>query len=148
MASNMQNGTADAAAEASNIPALVGINFGNSFASIAVFIRDGLAECIANEDGERQIACALSFFGEEMVRSTSSFLLLYKLLKANDLFGRFLEIPQSQSTTSARVIQHPEPSDEPAYKVEILQPAPAPLPKSTSGTPAASSAPTPRSETC
>jgi hypothetical protein len=26
-----------------------------------------LAECIANEDGERQIACAVAFQGEEMV---------------------------------------------------------------------------------
>ena len=26
-----------------------------------------MAECIANEDGERQIACAVSFNGEEIV---------------------------------------------------------------------------------
>ncbi|KAE9387223.1 hypothetical protein BT96DRAFT_1025940 [Gymnopus androsaceus JB14] len=64
----------------------------------------------------------------------------------NLLGKKFFEIPQSQSTNSAPVIQYPELSDEPAYKVEILQPAPAPLPKSTTGTPAASSAPTPRSE--
>ncbi|KAE9392211.1 actin-like ATPase domain-containing protein [Gymnopus androsaceus JB14] len=152
MTSNMQNGTADAAAEASNIPALVGINFGNSFASIAVFTKDGLAECIANEDGERQIACALSFFGEEMYIGSPAKAQLVKNAKntivgfRNLLGKKFSDIPQSQSTTSAPVIQHPELSDEPAYKVEILQPAPAPLPKSTSGTPAASSAPTPRSE--
>lgn len=30
-------------------------------------LQEGLAECIANEDGERQIACAVSFFGEELV---------------------------------------------------------------------------------
>ncbi len=35
-------------------------------------LQEGLAECIANEDGERQIACAISFHGEE----TASFLLL------------------------------------------------------------------------
>ena len=29
-------------------------------------LQEGLAECIANEDGERQIACAISFHGEEM----------------------------------------------------------------------------------
>jgi heat shock 70kDa protein 1/2/6/8 len=29
--------------------------------------QEGLAECIANEDGERQIACAVSFHGEEIV---------------------------------------------------------------------------------
>ena len=64
--------------------------------------------------------------------------------------SRFSEIPQSQATTSAPVIQHPNISDEPAYKVQILQPAPKPLPTShapsTLNTPAASHAPTPRSE--
>ena len=30
--------------------------------------QEGLAECIANEDGERQIACAIAFHGEEIVR--------------------------------------------------------------------------------
>ncbi|KAF9070436.1 Hsp70 protein-domain-containing protein [Rhodocollybia butyracea] len=135
-----------------NIPALVGINFGNSFASIAVFTKDGLAECIANEDGERQIASALSFFGEEMYIGTPAKAQLVKNAKntivgfRNLLGKKFSEIPQSQSPTSAPVIQHPDLADEPAYKVEILQPAPAPLPKSASGTPAASSAPTPRSE--
>jgi len=63
---------------------------------------------------------------------------------------RFSEIPQSRSTTSAPIIQHPDIVDEPAYKVEILLPAPSPLPTSnvTSqlNTPAASHAPTPRSE--
>lgn len=47
---------------------------------------------------------------------------------------------------SAPVIQHPEIPDEPAYKVEVLQAAPRPLPTSATTTPAASHAPTPRSE--
>lgn len=47
---------------------------------------------------------------------------------------------------SAPVIQHPDIADEPAYKVQILQAAPTPLPVSRTNTPAASSAPTPRSE--
>ena len=63
---------------------------------------------------------------------------------------RFSEIHQSQPTTSAPVIQHPHLSDEPAYKVQILQPAPKPLPNSHAAsalaTPVASHAPTPRSE--
>ncbi|KAJ4469207.1 Hsp70 protein-domain-containing protein [Lentinula aciculospora] len=152
MASNTQNGSADPSEEISNLPAVVGINFGNSFASIAVFTKDGQAECIANEDGERQIACALSFFGEEMYIGSPAKAQLVKNSKntivgfRNLLGKKFSEITHSQSTTSAPVIQHPDIPDEPAYKVEILQPAPAPLPKSTTGTPAASSAPTPRSE--
>ncbi|KAJ3837505.1 Hsp70 protein-domain-containing protein [Lentinula raphanica] len=152
MASSTQNGSADPSTEVSNLPDVVGINFGNSFASIAVFTKDGQAECIANEDGERQIACALSFFGEEMYIGSPAKAQLVKNSKntivgfRNHLGLKFSEISQSQSTTSAPIIQHPDIPDEPAYKVAILHPAPAPLPKSTTGTPAASSAPTPRSE--
>ena len=51
---------------------------------------------------------------------------------------RFSEVPKDRSTSSAPVIQHPDIPDTPAYKVQILQPAPSPL------SPAASSAPTPR----
>lgn len=51
---------------------------------------------------------------------------------------------------SAPVIQHPDKPDEPAYKVQILQPAPKPLPTSaaasSANTPAASKLGTPRSE--
>lgn len=45
------------------------------------------------------------------------------------------------------MIQHPTLSDVPAYRVKVLEPAPAPIAKhSAANTPAASSAPTPRSE--
>lgn len=37
--------------------------------SLLKFSQEGHADCIANEDGERQIACAVSFFGEEVVRN-------------------------------------------------------------------------------
>jgi molecular chaperone DnaK (HSP70) len=46
--------------------------------------QEGNAECIANEDGERQIACAVSFHGEEMVRCLSlvdQFLLFMVFMK-------------------------------------------------------------------
>jgi len=35
-------------------------------------LQEGLADCIANEDGERQIASAISFHGEETVRISLS----------------------------------------------------------------------------
>jgi heat shock 70kDa protein 1/2/6/8 len=77
-------------------------------------------------------------------------ILLYPRAFCSDGRSRFSEIPQSQLTKSAPVIQHPHIPDEPAYKVQILQPAPTPLPRSTVpsnlNTPAASHAPTPRSE--
>lgn len=39
--------------------------------TIGLILQEGVAECIANEDGERQIACAISFNGEEIVSSSS-----------------------------------------------------------------------------
>ncbi|KAK5276923.1 Hsp70 protein that interacts with Zuo1p, partial [Cryomyces antarcticus] len=43
----------------------IGISFGNSYSSIAE-VRDGKAEVIANEDGDRQIPSILSYVeGEE-----------------------------------------------------------------------------------
>ena len=67
---------------------------------------------------------------------------------------RFSELPKDRSTSSAPVIQHPDIPDTPAYKVQVLQPAPSPLSPPTSSaqtprtnnTPAASQLATPRSE--
>ncbi|KAJ3566296.1 hypothetical protein NP233_g7091 [Leucocoprinus birnbaumii] len=119
------NGAAEPSVELTSLPSVVGINFGNSYASIAVFTKEGLAECIANEDGEHQIACAISFYGEEMALRGPP---------VND--------------QPALVIQHPDLADTPAYKVTVLQPVPTPLrPGSTMppnfNTPAASALPTP-----
>ncbi|KAJ6485902.1 Hsp70 protein-domain-containing protein [Mycena sanguinolenta] len=153
------NGNAAQAAEAtisSNIPAVVGINFGNTYASIAVYTKEGLAECIANENGERQIACAIAFHGEEIYVGNQAMPQLVKnahntITGFRNLLGKkFSEIDQSTAASSALIIQHPTEADTPAYQVEILQPAPKPLPKplptSATNTPAASHAPTPRSE--
>ena len=65
---------------------------------------------------------------------------------------RFSELPKDRPTSSAPVIQHPEFPDTPAYKVQVLQPAPSPLSAAASAlttktnTPAASQVATPRSE--
>lgn len=149
----LANGSADPSVEGTAIPPVVGINFGNSYASIAVFTKEGLAECIANEDGERQIACTIAFQGEEVYIGNQAKHQLVKnskntIIGFRNLLGKkFSEIPSSQiSTTSAPVIQHPDILDVPAYKVEVLQAAPAPLPSTASNTPATSVAPTPRSE--
>ncbi|KAH7890308.1 Hsp70 protein-domain-containing protein [Phlebopus sp. FC_14] len=151
--STVPNGRAEAPAVESSAPAVVGINFGNSFASIAVFTKEGLAECIANEDGERQIACALAFLGEEMYIGNQAKHQLVKnsqntITGFRNLLGKkFSEIPQSALNMSSPVIQHPSLPDTPAYKVKVLQPAPSPLSgTATSNTPAASQLATPRSE--
>lgn len=39
----------------SPLPPVVGINLGNSYASIAVVTEERVAECITDWDGERQI---------------------------------------------------------------------------------------------
>ncbi|KAJ3488754.1 hypothetical protein NLI96_g2605 [Meripilus lineatus] len=147
-----QNGTADAPIEVSSFPTVVGINFGNSYASIAVLTKEGSADCIANEDGERQIACAISFHGEETYIGNQAKHQLVKnsqntITGFRNLLGKkFSEIPSDKLSVSAPVIQHPEIPDEPAYKVQVLQAAPSPLPTSATTTPAPSHAPTPRSE--
>ncbi|KAJ3561168.1 hypothetical protein NP233_g10361 [Leucocoprinus birnbaumii] len=151
------NGVAEPSVELTSLPPVVGINFGNSYASIAVFTKEGLAECIANEDGERQIACAISFHGEEMYIGNQAKHQLVKnaqntITGFRNLLGKkFSEVPQSTINLSAPVIQHPDLADTPAYKVTVLQPAPTPLPPGSTvtsnfNTPAASALPTPRSE--
>jgi heat shock 70kDa protein 1/2/6/8 len=70
----------------------------------------------------------------------------------NHIPGRFSELPRDRPTSSAPVIQHPDLSDTPAYKVQVLLPAPSPLSPAASAlttktnTPAASQVATPRSE--
>ncbi|KAF8906352.1 Hsp70 protein-domain-containing protein, partial [Mucidula mucida] len=117
-----------------SIPPVVGINFGNSYASIA----EGVAESIAYEDGERQIACAIAFQGEEMYIGNQAKQQLVKN-SANTITG-FRKVGCSFSEIPSNLIQHDD--DVPAYKVEVLAPAPSPLPSSAP----ASAAATPRSE--
>ncbi|KAH9990761.1 hypothetical protein BJV77DRAFT_1144813 [Russula vinacea] len=154
------NGSAQAPIEIPSPQTVIGINFGNSFASIAVLTKEGLAECIANEDGERQIACAISFHGEETYIGNEAKQHLVKngantIVGFRNLLGKkFSELPKDRSTTSAPVVQHPEIPDTPAYKVQVLLPAPSPLSPAasslqtprTNNTPAASRLATPRSE--
>ncbi|KAF9526807.1 Hsp70 protein-domain-containing protein [Crepidotus variabilis] len=133
---------------------VVGINLGNSYASIAVFTKEGHAECIANQDGERQIACAVSFHGEQIYIGNQAKLQLVKneentIIGFRNVLGKkFSEIEQKTRVASAKIIQHPDLPDIPAYRVQILAPSPKPLvvPHSKANTPLHSSAPTPRAE--
>ncbi|KAG8686304.1 Hsp70 protein that interacts with Zuo1p, partial [Ceratobasidium sp. 394] len=119
-------------------PAVIGINFGNAYASIAVINNEGQADCIANEDGERQIAAAVSYFGLEeyignqakpqLVKNSQNTITNFR----NQLGKKFSEVTQAGPSTSAPIIDH---NGDPAYKVTILVPAPppsvAPTPKAT-----------------
>ncbi|KAH7907173.1 Hsp70 protein-domain-containing protein [Hygrophoropsis aurantiaca] len=154
MAANghIPNGTAEVPIDVSSVPSIVGINFGNSYASIAVLTKEGLAECIANEDGERQIACAIAFHGEEMYIGNQAKHQLVKnsqntITGFRNLLGKkFSDLPQATLSVSAPVIQHPSIPDIPAYKVKVLQASPSPLPITATNTPLASQVATPRSE--
>ncbi|KAI8145025.1 heat shock protein 70 family [Fennellomyces sp. T-0311] len=46
---------------------VIGINFGTSYTSIAYLNKEGRADCLANEEGDRQIASVLAFHGNEEV---------------------------------------------------------------------------------
>ncbi|KAI8329130.1 heat shock protein 70 family [Chlamydoabsidia padenii] len=46
---------------------VIGINFGTSSTSIGYVNKEGRADCLANEEGDRQIASVLAFHGEEEV---------------------------------------------------------------------------------
>ncbi|KAG9105357.1 Hsp70 protein that interacts with Zuo1p [Ceratobasidium sp. 392] len=123
-------------------PAVIGINFGNAYASIAVINNEGQADCIANEDGERQIAAAVSYFGLEeyignqakpqLVKNSQNTITNFR----NQLGKKFSEVTQAGPSTSAPIIDH---NGDPAYKVTVLVPAPAP---STAPTPKATPLPT------
>jgi len=54
------NGSAEAPIQISTLPPVVGIDFDNSYASIAVFTKEGLAECIANKDGECNVSVPIT----------------------------------------------------------------------------------------
>ncbi|KAH7097222.1 actin-like ATPase domain-containing protein [Auriculariales sp. MPI-PUGE-AT-0066] len=107
---------------------VIGINFGNTYSSIAVLSNERTAECIANENGERQIASVVSFSGEEIYTGNQALPQLVKnarntITGFRNLLGKtFAEVDNPNGTGAAAVIKHPE-SDLPAYAVEIVVPA-------------------------
>ncbi|KAK4056846.1 Hsp70 protein that interacts with Zuo1p [Microbotryomycetes sp. JL221] len=104
-------------------PAACGINFGQSFSSVAVINKEGLADCIANDDGERQIATALSFSGTEeysgvpartqLVRNPANTILGFR-----NLLGKTYDEVKSvkQPHNSAPIVDH---NGQPAFTVEV-----------------------------
>ncbi|KAI8992547.1 heat shock protein 70 family [Pilobolus umbonatus] len=46
---------------------IIGINFGTAYTSIGYLNKEGRADCLANEEGDRQIASVLTFHGDEEV---------------------------------------------------------------------------------
>ncbi|GAA5855663.1 hypothetical protein JCM9279_003296 [Rhodotorula babjevae] len=104
-------------------PGLLGLNFGQSFSSVAIIDKEGLADCIANDDGERQIASALSFSGTEeyygvparvqLVRNPKNTILAFR-----NLLGKtYAEVKDvKQPCNSAPIV---DKDGQPAFTVEI-----------------------------
>ncbi|KAL8278994.1 hypothetical protein RQP46_008663 [Phenoliferia psychrophenolica] len=105
------------------VTTVIGLNFGQSFSSIAVINKEGLADCIANDDGERQIASALSFNGTEeysgvparvqLVRNNENTILAFR-----NLLGKTYDEVKSvkQPCNSAPIVNS---NGEPAFTVSI-----------------------------
>ncbi|KAK1218414.1 Hsp70 protein that interacts with Zuo1p [Marasmius sp. AFHP31] len=155
---SVANGNADPstppASASHTIPHVIGINFGNTFSSIAILSgkEKGLQpECIANEDGERQIASAVSFHGEQIYIGNEA---LHQLVKnpKNTITGFRNLLGKKLDEITNPPIGAPLKADSndaslPSYSLTVLAPSPAPLPTSTKTSAAPSAAQTPNAGT-
>lgn len=150
-------------------PVILGINFGQSFASIAVIDKEGHAACIANEDGERQIACAVSYVEDQVVSEQArptrragelTFAFQYigngakpqlvknghnTIMGFRNLLGHTYDEVDHTAILAAPLIAE---SKIPAYTVDIMVPPPAaPTPVSRSAAPSGYATPIPAEPT-
>ncbi|OXB37682.1 hsp71-like protein [Cryptococcus neoformans] len=107
-------------------PSVLGINFGQSYASIAVIDKEGHPTCIANEEGERQIACAISYAGEQVYIGNGALPHLVKngkntIMGFRNLLGHTYDEVDHTAILTAPLIPS---STTPAYTVDILVPPP------------------------
>ncbi|WWD21955.1 hypothetical protein CI109_106443 [Kwoniella shandongensis] len=107
-------------------PAILGINFGQSYASIAVIDKEGHPTCIANEEGERQIACAISYAGEQVYIGNGAIPHLVKngkntIMGFRNLLGHTYDEVDHTAILTAPLLST---STTPAYTVDILIPPP------------------------
>ncbi|ORY21478.1 putative heat shock protein HSP60 [Naematelia encephala] len=120
---------------------VLGINFGQSYASIAVIDKEGHPTCIANEEGERQIACAISYAGEQVYIGNGAKPHLVKngkntIMGFRNLLGHTYDEVDHTAILTAPLVAD---SETPSYTVDILlppprQPTPAPRSAAASGT--------------
>ncbi|GAA5981941.1 hypothetical protein JCM10908_004678 [Rhodotorula pacifica] len=104
-------------------PGLLGVNFGQAFSSVAIIDKEGLADCIANDDGERQIASALSFSGSEFYSGVPARTQLVRnaantILGFRNLLGKTYDEVKDvkQPCNSAPIV---DSNGVPAFKVQI-----------------------------
>ncbi|WRT65163.1 uncharacterized protein IL334_002106 [Kwoniella shivajii] len=124
---------------------ILGINFGQSYASIAVIDKEGHPTCIANEEGERQIACAISYVGEQVYIGNGALPHLVKngnntIMGFRNLLGHTYDEVDHTTILTAPLLAD---SSVPAYTVDILVPPPATKSASNPRSAAASGTATP-----
>ena len=103
--------------------AVIGINLGNTYGSIACINQHGRADVIANENGERQIATRISFNGDQVYTGNEATPQLVRNAQNTidgfvNLVGRkYSELqPEELKRKSAQVI---DVNDTPSFRVEI-----------------------------
>ncbi|CAG8551502.1 2631_t:CDS:2 [Cetraspora pellucida] len=101
---------------------IIGLRIGQSYSSIAIINKDGRADCIANEDGERQIPTLVAFAGEEELAGTQAKTQLLSNSKntvsqfRNFIGKSFVECNSSIIKGTAKLV---DKDGVPAYSVEF-----------------------------
>ncbi|BFZ56288.1 Hsp70 protein that interacts with Zuo1p [Savitreella phatthalungensis] len=104
--------------------AVIGISFGNTTSAISYTNREGKAECIANEEGNRSIPSALSYVGGDEYHGDQAYAQLIRnprhtVTCFRDFLGKkFADIDPSICQHAAHPIEH---DGKVAFKVPIAQ---------------------------
>ncbi|RGB44007.1 heat shock protein 70 family [Rhizophagus diaphanus] len=101
---------------------IIGLRIGQSYSSIAIINKDGRADCIANEDGERQIPTMVAFSGEEELTGTQARVQLLSnakntITQFRNFIGKSYE--ECKSIANAGTAQLVDKDGQAAYKVEF-----------------------------
>ncbi|KDN45480.1 actin-like ATPase domain-containing protein [Tilletiaria anomala UBC 951] len=104
--------------------AVIGINLGNSYGSLACINQHGRADVIANEDGERQLATRIAFAGDQVyIGNQATPQLVRNAPNVIDRFVNLLGVKFSQATEADKKrISSPlidVGDDTPGFEVEI-----------------------------
>ncbi|KAI8378497.1 heat shock protein 70 family [Blakeslea trispora] len=100
---------------------VIGINFGTAYTSIGYINKEGRADCLANEEGDRQIASALAFHGEEEVIGSQAKSDIarhpnHTIANFRANIGKSFADAQNLTGSAAPVV---DKSGAPAYEIEL-----------------------------
>ncbi|CAG8596552.1 10819_t:CDS:2 [Ambispora gerdemannii] len=102
---------------------VIGLRIGQSYSSIAVNNKDGRADCIANQDGERQIPTVVAFSGDEEFTGSQAKAQLLRnskntITQFRNLIGKSYQELVSTNNITNDAASLIEKNGEPAYTVE------------------------------